>query len=51
MRQTHKHKHRQWIRNLACEAECAIALLPPSEQEQVRYQMAQNIKSQTRIIN
>jgi len=44
MRQTHKHKHKHLIRNLACEAESVIALIPPCEQEHVRYQVAQDIK-------
>jgi len=30
----HKHKYR--FRNLACEAESAIALLPTNEQEHIR---------------
>jgi len=37
-------KHKHWIRNLACEAESAIALLSSSEQEHMRVQVAQNIK-------
>ena len=38
------HKHRHWINNLAFEAESAIALLPPGEQEHMHHQVAQNIK-------
>jgi hypothetical protein len=38
------HKRKHWVNNLAFEAESAIFLLPPGEQEHVRYQVAQNIK-------
>ena len=38
------HKHKHWIRNLSCEAESAIALLLPSEQEHMLYQVVRNIK-------
>jgi hypothetical protein len=37
-------KQKQWIRNLALEAESAITLLPPIEQDYTRYQVARNIK-------
>jgi hypothetical protein len=39
-----EHKRKHWVNNLAFEAESAISLLPPGEQEHVRYQVAQNIK-------
>jgi len=38
----HKHKHR--IRVLGLEAECAITLLPPEEQEYTRYKVAKQLK-------
>jgi len=37
-------KHKQWISNLAMEAETAITLQPPGEQDYVRHQVAKNIK-------
>jgi len=37
-------KGKQWISNLALEAEAAATLLPPGEQEYVGHQIAQNIK-------
>jgi hypothetical protein len=36
-------KHKNWITTLAFEAEAAIDLIPPSEQEPVRYQVTNNI--------
>jgi len=38
------HKHRYWINNLALEAENAVTLLPPREQEYTRHQIARNIR-------
>jgi len=38
------HKHKYWIRNLALEAESAITLLPPEEQNYMHYQVAKHIK-------
>jgi hypothetical protein len=38
------HKQKNWVNNLAFEAESAISFLPPGEQEHSRYQVAQNIK-------
>jgi hypothetical protein len=38
------YKQRHWISNLAFEVEGALTLLPPGEQEHIRYQVAQNIK-------
>jgi hypothetical protein len=38
------HKRKQWISNLALEAEAAATLLPPGEQDYVRHQIAQNMK-------
>ena len=39
-----EHKHKYWINNLALEAENAVTLLPPGEQEYTHYQIAKNIK-------
>jgi hypothetical protein len=36
-------KRNVWLTNLACEAENAVLLLPPSEQQYMRFQVAQNI--------
>ena len=38
------HKHKNWIRTLALEAETAITKLPIFEQGCIRYQAAYNIK-------
>ena len=38
------HKKKSWISNLALEAENAIMSLPTSEQDGIRYQVAQNIQ-------
>jgi hypothetical protein len=38
------HKQKHWISNLAFEAESALTLLPPGEQEHICYQVVQNIK-------
>ena len=38
------HKKRNWLRNLAFEAENAITLLPTHEQDYLRYQVAQNLQ-------
>jgi len=38
-------KGKQWINNLALEAERAATLLQELEQEYVRHQIAQNIKN------
>jgi hypothetical protein len=38
------HKHKQWINNLALEAENAVTLLPPEEQEYTRHQIAKNTR-------
>ena len=38
------HKHRHWINNLALEAENAVTLLPPVEQEYTWHQEARNIR-------
>jgi hypothetical protein len=32
-----EHKHKYWINNIALEAENAVTLLPPGEQEYTRY--------------
>jgi len=32
-----EHKHKYWINNLALEAENAVTLLPPGEQEYTHY--------------
>jgi len=37
-------KQKQWISNLAMEAETAITLLPPGEQDYVCHQVAKNMK-------
>jgi len=37
------HKHKMWVNNLALEAESAITLLPPGEQDCMRHQVAKNI--------
>jgi hypothetical protein len=37
-------KQKHWIRNLACEADNAVTMLPPKEQQYMRYQVARNIK-------
>ena len=39
-----EHKHKYWINKLAVEAENMVTLLPPGEQEYIRYQIAKNIK-------
>jgi len=39
------HKHKHWIRDLGLEAECAITLLPPEEQDHTRYQVAKQLKN------
>ena len=39
-----EHKHKHWINNLALEAENAITLLPPGQQEYTRFQVAKNIE-------
>jgi len=36
------HKHKHWIRILALEAECAVTLLPPEEQDYMRDQVAKH---------
>jgi len=36
-------KQKQWINNLAMEAEMAIMLLPPGEQDYIRHHVAKNI--------
>ena len=38
------HKQKNWITNLAFEAETPITFLPTNEQECIRHQVAQNIK-------
>jgi len=38
------HKRKQWISNLAFEAEITTTLLPPGEQEYIRHQIAHNRK-------
>jgi hypothetical protein len=38
------HKCKQWISNIAFEAEAAVSILPPKEQEYVRHQIAKNLK-------
>ena len=38
------HKHKNWITTLAFEAKTAITLLPISEQEPIRYHIANNIR-------
>jgi hypothetical protein len=38
------HKHKNWIKTLALEAETAITLLPIYEQDHIRHQVAYNIK-------
>ena len=38
------YKHKQWITNLALEAETAVNLLPPIDQEHIRYQVTKNIQ-------
>jgi len=37
-------KRKQWISNLAMEAETAVTLLPPGEQDYICHQVAKNIK-------
>ena len=37
-------KWEQWIGNLALEAETAVTLLPPGEQDYIHHQVAKNIK-------
>ena len=39
------HKHKHWINNLVLEADNAVTLLPPGEQEYGRHQIAKNIKN------
>jgi hypothetical protein len=39
------HKPKNWIKNLALEAETAIMYLPYTEQEGMRYMVARNIQS------
>jgi hypothetical protein len=36
------HKDKHWLSNLALEAEAALTLLPPHEQELIRHQVAHN---------
>jgi hypothetical protein len=38
------HKHDKWLEQLACEAECAVSLLPQSEQQGTRYRIARSIR-------
>jgi hypothetical protein len=38
------NKQKHWIRNLACEAENAVTMLPPNEQQFMRYRVAQGMK-------
>jgi len=38
------HKPKHWIRDLGLEAECAVTLLPPEDQEYTRYQVAKQLK-------
>ena len=38
------HKHKDCIKNFTLEAETAIKMLPPTDQEPIRYQAAKNIK-------
>lgn len=38
------YKNKHWLRNLALEAESAVARLPTNEQEHVRYQVAINLE-------
>ena len=38
------NKHKHWITNLALEAETAINLLPPTDQEHIQYQVTKNIQ-------
>ena len=38
------HKPKHWIKDLGLEAECAITLLPPEEQEYTRHQLAKQLK-------
>jgi len=36
--------HKHWIRNLGLEAESAVTLLPPEEQNYIQYQVAKQLK-------
>jgi hypothetical protein len=38
------HKKKQWLSNLALEAEAAVARLPTHEQEHVRHLIAHNLQ-------
>ena len=38
------HRHNSWIQNLGLEAECAITLLPPKDQEYMRLCVAKQIE-------
>jgi hypothetical protein len=38
------HKHKNWIKTLALEAETAVTQLPIFEQDYICYQVAHNIK-------
>jgi hypothetical protein len=38
------HKNRNWIETLALEAETALSLLPSTEQDYIRCQIANNIR-------
>jgi hypothetical protein len=38
------YKHDKWLEQLACEAECAVSLLPQSEQQGTRYRIARSIR-------
>jgi hypothetical protein len=38
------YKHEHWFTDLAVEAETAINLLPPTDQEHVRYKVTKNIQ-------
>jgi hypothetical protein len=37
-------KRKHWLSDLAFEAEAAVTLLPPCEQEHIRYQIALNLQ-------
>jgi len=45
------HKHKHCIRDLDLEAECAIALLPPEEQDYTRYKVAKQLKKPSNTTN
>ena len=38
------YKQKRWITSLALEAETAISLLPPLDQDPIRYQVNKNIQ-------